>query len=137
MSDGYDAGTMRVFAGALLAMIAAGPNVPGADGLAVTMTARPLAASCAVRSTATITAYDASTPHGITYRFARSDGSFSPLGRVALSGDGAVAQSVTDTWTPRGTNAWTALEIVTPHRVRSAHVAVTSRCARGVVAATR
>ncbi|MBV8300099.1 MAG: hypothetical protein JO083_11205, partial [Candidatus Eremiobacteraeota bacterium] len=99
---------MRVFAGALLAVLAAGPDPSGAGNIAVTLDARPLARSCAVVSTATIVAYDASTPHEVSYRFVRSDGSVSRTGTLAVAGDGAVAQAVRDTWTPRGTAPWVA-----------------------------
>ena len=137
ISDAYDADTMRVFAGALLALLATGPNLPGSGGLAVTMAARPLSGSCAVASTATITAYDASAPREIAYRFVRSDGTVSPTGHLAFAGDGVVAQSVADTWKPHGAAPWTELEIVAPHHVRSERIAVSSRCARRVAATTR
>ncbi|MBV8748153.1 MAG: hypothetical protein JO103_00405 [Candidatus Eremiobacteraeota bacterium] len=88
-------------------------------------------------STATIVAYDATAAREVAYRFIRSDGTSSPTGRIALHGEGAVAQSVRDTWTPRGTSAWVSLEIVAPQRMRSRRVAVSSRCARRMIAATR
>jgi hypothetical protein len=125
---------MRVFAGALLAVLAAGPNLSEAANLAVTLDARPLAGSCAVVSTATIVAYDARTPHDVAYRFVRSDGSVSRTGKLAVAGDGAVAQSVRDTWIPHGTAPWVALEIVAPERIRSPRRTVTSRCSRGDIA---
>ncbi|MEA2720302.1 MAG: hypothetical protein QOJ39_2166 [Candidatus Eremiobacteraeota bacterium] len=128
---------MRVLAGALLALLATGPNLAGAGSLAVTMAARPLAGSCAVASTATITAYDASAPREVAYRFVRSDGTVSRTGHLAFSGDGAIAQSVRDEWKPQGAAPWVALEIVAPQPVRSQHLAVTSRCPRRVAAATR
>lgn len=128
---------MRVLAGALLAALAAGPVSPAPDELAVTLDARPAPRSCAVVSRATITAYDASAARAVSFRFVRSDGSVSRTGRLAFSGEGAVAQSVADAWTPRGTAPWVALEILAPHRVRSQRLHVSSRCARGVVAATR
>jgi hypothetical protein len=128
---------MRVLAGALLAAIATGPVSPASDQLAVTLDAQPSARSCAVVSRATIVAYDASAARSVSYRFVRSDGSVSRTGRLAFSGEGAVAQSVADTWTPRGSAPWVALEIVAPQRVRSQRLRVASRCARGVVAATR
>ena len=127
---------MRVFAGAFLALLAAGSNPAGAGSIAVTLDARPLAGSCAVVSTATIVAYDASTPHDVAYRFVRSDGSVSRTGTLAVAGDGAVAQSVRDTWTPRGTAPWVALEIVSPERLRSPRHAVAARCAHGEIAAS-
>lgn len=135
--DVYDADTMRVFAGALLAVLATGPNLPGSAGLAVTMAARPLSGSCGVTTTATITAYDANAPREVAYRFVRSDGSVSATGRLAFGGDGVVAQSVADTWKPHGTAPWTQLEIVAPRHVRSERIAVTSRCPRRVAATTR
>ena len=50
---------MRVFAGAFLAMLATGPTLPGpAAGIGMTLDAHP-AARCAVTTTATIVAYDA------------------------------------------------------------------------------
>ncbi|GEM_PF-1745143 len=128
---------MRVFAGALLAVLAAGPNLPGSGGLAVTMTAHPLAHGCAVASTATITAYDAAAPREVAYRFVRSDGSVSRTGYLAFSGDGAVAQSVRDQWKPHGVAPWVSLEIVAPEHVRSQRIAVVSRCPRPLVADTR
>jgi hypothetical protein len=125
---------MRVFAGALLAVLAAGPNLSEAGNLAVTLDARPLAGSCAVVSTATIVAYDARIPHDVAYRFVRSDGTVSRTGKLAVAGDGAVAQSVRDTWTPRGTAPWVALEILAPERLRSPRHAVAARCARNDIA---
>jgi hypothetical protein len=127
---------MRVFASALLAVLATGPGLAEQGGLAVTLAAHPVTRSCAVASMATIVAYDANVPHDVSYRFVRSDGSASPVGRVSFGGDGAVAQSVRDTWTPRGTTPWVALEIVAPERVRSQRLRVTSRCPASVVAAT-
>ena len=127
---------MRVFAGALLAVLVAGPDLAAAGNIAVTLEARPLAGSCAVVSTATIVAYDARTPHDVAYRFVRSDGSVSRTGTLSVAGDGAVAQAVHDTWTPRGTAPWVALEIVSPERLRSPRRAVTARCARGEIAAS-
>lgn len=137
MGGGYDAGTMRVFAGALLAVLATGPNVPGSASVAVTLTARPAPAhACAVVSTATIVAYDASTARELTYRFVRSDGTTSRTARLALAGEGAVAQSVRDEWTPRGASPWVVLEVVAPERMRSQRVSVTPRCPRRVLATT-
>ena len=127
---------MRVLAGALLALLATGPNLAGSGGLAVTIAAQPLAGSCAVASTATITAYDAGA-HDVAYRFVRSDGTASRAGRLIFSGDGAVAQSVRDDWKPHGAAAWVELEITAPRHVRSQRIAVTSRCPRRVAAATR
>jgi hypothetical protein len=127
---------MRVFAGALLAVLAAGPDLSGPGNLAVTLDMRPLAGSCAVVSTATIVAYDARVPHEVAYRFVRSDGSVSRTGKLAVAGDGAVAQSVRDTWTPHGTAPWVALEIISPERLRSPKRAVATRCTRGELAAS-
>jgi hypothetical protein len=129
---------MRVLAGALLAMLATGPNLPGTGNVAVTLAAAPGAArSCAVVSTATVVAYDATAVRELTYRFVRSDGTASRSARLTFAGEGAVAQSVRDEWTPRGSAPWVALEITAPERMRSQRLAVTPRCARGVVAATR
>ena len=129
---------MRVFVGALLAVLAAGPAPAGTGDLAVTLDARPVAASCAVVTTATIVAYDARAQHDVTYRFVRSDGTASRTGTLTLAGDGAVAQAVRDTWTPRGTSPWVALEIVSPQRIRSPHHAIASRrCVHRDIAATR
>ena len=127
---------MRVLAGALLAALAAGPNLPVAGNLAATLATHRIAGSCAVVSTATIVAYDAAAGRDVTYRFVRSDGSVSAPGRLSFSGGGALAQSVRDRWTPRGAAPWVALEITSPERVRSPRIAVASRCARGVVAAS-
>jgi hypothetical protein len=137
MCRGYDAGTMRVLAGALLAALAPGPALPAAGQLAVTLDAHRLAGTCAVISRANIVAYDASAGHVVTYRFVRSDGSVSRTGRLAFSGEGAVAQSVADRWTPRGASPWVALELLAPERIRSRRVRVSAPCARGVLAATR
>jgi hypothetical protein len=127
---------MRVLAGAFLAMLATGPNLPGPGaGIAMTLDARP-AARCAVITTATIVAYDASAQPSIAYRFVRSDGTVSPTGHLAFAGDGAVAQSVRDTWTPHGTAPWIALEVTSPQRIRSPHHAVAQRCPRPLLAAT-
>jgi len=129
---------MRVLAGALLAMLATGPDALGSGTLAVTVDSRPLAGSCAVLSRATIVAYDAHSRRDVSYRFVRSDGSISPTGRIAFSGDGAVAQSVADRWTPRGRNPWVAIEILAPERMQSQHVAAVTRCpAARDLAATR
>jgi hypothetical protein len=127
---------MRVFASALLAVLATGPGLAEQGGLAVTLAAHPVTRSCAVASTATIVAYDAKVPHDVSYRFVRSDGSASPIGRVSFAGDGAVAQSVRDTWTPRGKAPWVALEIVAPERVRSQRLRVASHCPGRVLATT-
>lgn len=128
---------MRVLAGALLAVLATGPNLSGSGGLAVTMASRQLSGGCTVASTATITAYDASAPREIAYRFVRSDGTVSPTGRLAFAGDGVVAQSVADTWKPHGVSPWVELEIIAPHHVRSQRIALVSRCPRRVAASTR
>ena len=128
---------MRVFAGALLAVLATGPNPPGTGNVAVTLTAHALGApSCAVVSTATIVAYDASAPRDYAYRFVRSDGTASRTAHLSFAGEGAVAQSVRDQWIPRGASPWVALEITAPERMRSQRIAVTPRCPRRVVAAT-
>jgi hypothetical protein len=127
---------MRVFAGALLAVLATGPGLPGGGDVAVTVAVKPAAYACAVVSTGTIVAYDAQAPREVRYRFVRSDGSVSKTGRLTFSGDGAVAQSVRDQWSPHGASPWVALEIVAPEHVRSQRVAVTARCANGVLAAS-
>jgi hypothetical protein len=128
---------MRVFAGALLAVLATGPNVPGPANVAVTLSARPSPArACAVVSTATIVAYDATATRELTYRFIRSDGTASRAARLSLAGEGAVAQSVRDEWTPRGASPWVALELTAPERMRSQRLAVTPRCPRRVLATT-
>jgi len=88
-------------------------------------------------STATIVAYDAPHSREVAYRFVRSDGTVSRTERLALAGEGAVAQSVRDRWTPRGAAPWIALEIIAPERVRSQRVAVAQRCTRGQLAASR
>jgi hypothetical protein len=127
---------MRVLAGAFLAMLATGPTLPGAaGGIAMTLDAQP-SARCAVTTTATIVAYDATTQPNVSYRFVRSDGTVSQTGRLAFAGTGAVAQSVRDTWNPHGTAPWIALEVVAPQHVRSAHHAVAQRCSRRLLAAT-
>jgi hypothetical protein len=127
---------MRVVVGAFLAMLATGPTLPGPGaGLAVTLDAHP-AARCAVTATATIVAYDATVQRSVAYRFVRSDGTVSPTGHLTFAGDGAVAQSVRDTWTPHGTSPWIALEVTAPQRTRSAHHAVAQRCPRRLLAAT-
>jgi hypothetical protein len=128
---------MRVLAGALLATLAAGPGIPGHGDLAMTVAVHAAAAhACAVVSTATIVAYDASKAPNVTYRFVRSDGTASRTGRLAFAGDGAAAQSVRDEWTPHGTAPWIALEITAPQRIRSNRVAVAPRCSAAVLAAT-
>jgi hypothetical protein len=127
---------MRVVVGAFLAMLATGPTLPGpAAGLAMTLDARP-AAHCTVVATATIVAYDAAVQRNVSYRFLRSDGTVSPTGRLAFAGDGAVAQSVRDTWTPRGTSPWIAFEVTAPQHIRWQRHAVTQRCPRPLLAAT-
>lgn len=123
---------MRVLAAAVLAASVNGH--PGGDTLAVTIDAHRLAHSCTVASTATIVAFDAGTARVVSYRFVRSDGSVSRVGRLALAGDGAVAQSVSDRWTPRDAAPWVAFEIVTPERIRSAHAPVTPRCSHALAA---
>ena len=136
MRRGYDDRTMRVLAGAFLAMIAAGPTLPGpGGGIGMTLDAHP-AARCTVITTATIVAYDTTAQRDIAYRFVRSDGTVSPTGHLAYAGDGAVAQSVRDTWTPHGTAPWIALEITSPQRIRSPRHAVAQRCPRPLLAAT-
>ncbi len=127
---------MRVVTGAFLAVLAAGPTLPGpATGLAVTLDAHP-GARCTMIATATIVAYDAIAQRSVSYRFVRSDGTVSPVGRLAFSGEGAVAQSVRDTWTPRGTSPWVALEVTSPQRIRYPRHAVAQRCTRRLLAAT-
>jgi hypothetical protein len=123
---------MHVLAGVLLAALSADPG-----DLAITLGARPVARSCAIESTATIVAYDAIAAQEIAYRFVHSDGTVSAPGKIAIVGDGAVAQSVRDRWTPHGTGPWVALEIVAPTHLRSRPLAVTARCAHRVVAVTR
>ena len=118
---------MRVFAGALLAVLATGP-VPGHGDLAVTLAAHASVRPCAVLTTATIVAYEAAAVRDVRYHFVRSDGTLSRTGRLALAGDGAVAQSVTDEWTPHGASPWVVLEIVAPEHVRSHRIAVAPRC---------
>ncbi|MDB5027714.1 MAG: hypothetical protein JWO66_1403 [Candidatus Eremiobacteraeota bacterium] len=127
---------MRVLAGALLAMLTSGPDLAVTGQVAVTLHAQPLARSCAVVSTATIVAYDARTPHEVVYRFVRSDGTTSRTQRIAFAGEGAVAQSVRDTWFPHGAKPWVALEIVAPQRFTSQQIAVAPVCVRRVAAAT-
>jgi hypothetical protein len=126
--------TMRVLAVALLATLSNDFHQVSED-LAVTIDARPIAGSCSVASTATIVAFDASSTRIVTYRFVRSDGTTSRSGRVALHGDGAVAQSVRDTWNPHGASPWVALEVIAPEHVRSSRLAVTRRCGAGALAA--
>jgi hypothetical protein len=127
---------MRVVAGAFLAMLATGPTLPGpAAGIAVTLDAHP-AARCAVTTTATIVAYDATAQRNVTYRFVHSDGTMSPAGHLAYAGSGAIAQSVRDTWTPHGAAPWIALEVTAPQRIRSPRHALAQRCPRRLLAAT-
>jgi hypothetical protein len=126
---------MRVLAGALLAVMATGPAPSGAVSLGVTLAARALASSsCAVVSTATIVTYDASAARDVTYRFIRSDGTSSRTAHVTFAGEGTLAQSVRDEWTPRGAAPWVALEITAPDHIRSQRVAIAPRCSRPVVA---
>jgi hypothetical protein len=127
---------MRVLAGALLAMLATGPDARGSGTLAVTLDARPLAGSCAIVSRATIVAYEPRGRRDVSYRFVRSDGTVSKTGRLAFSGDGAIAQSVADRWTPHGRSPWVALEILAPERVRQ-RVAAPTHCTARALAATR
>jgi hypothetical protein len=127
---------MRVFAGALLAVITTGPQLAASGNLAVTLNAQPQPRSCAVVSIATIVAYDAPRSRDVAYRFVRSDGTVSRTERLAFAGDGAVAQSVRDRWTPHGAAPWIALEIVAPERLRSQRLAVAQRCSHGQLAAT-
>ncbi len=124
---------MRVFA-ALLVVLATGSTAAATD-VAATMDARPVARGCALTSGATIVAYDARGAREVFYRFVRSDGSASRIGRVAFEGDGAVAQAVRDTWTPRGAAPWVALEIVSPGHLRTARLALTPPCRHGTIAA--
>ena len=126
---------MRVFAGALLAMLATGPAPSAAGSVAVTLAARPLAAHpCAIVGTATIVAYDATATRDVTYRFIRSDGTASRTAHLTFAGEGTLAQSVRDEWTPRGASPWIALEITSPDHIRSQRVAIAPRCSRPVIA---
>jgi len=118
---------MRVLAGLLLAVLVTA-SLPGHGDLAVTLALRP-AHACTVIGTAAIVSYGGSVSREVGYRFVHSDGSAGPSGRLAFAGHGALAQSVSDEWTPRGRAPWMALEIVTPKRVRSPQVAA-SPCAR-------
>lgn len=129
--------TMSVLAGALAAILVTGPDLRGAGSLAVSLETRPVPRSCAVVSTATIVAYDAAAPHSIAYRFVHSDGTVSPSGRLTFTGEGALAQSVRDEWTPHGASPWVVLEIAAPERLRSHRSAAAPRCPRRIVAATR
>ena len=125
---------MRALAAAAVAVLLTGPaSAQGAD-IAVTVGAHMVAGSCAVLATATITAYDTARTHDIVYHFVRSDGSASAPGHLGFSGGGAVAQSVVDTWMPRGADAWIALEITSPQKTRTRNVPVVSHCAHRVVA---
>jgi hypothetical protein len=124
---------MRVVVVAFLAAFAGGPPLADAS-LAVSIDARPIARSCSIASTGTIVAFDAGTTGIVTYRFVHSDGTFSTTGRLAFDGDGAVAQSVRDTWTPHGPAPWVALEVLAPHHVRSARVPLTP-CRAAITAA--
>ena len=128
---------MRVLAGALLAVLATGPDLHGSGSLAVTLDAHAPARSCMVASTATIVAYDATAQRDVSYRFVRSDGTVSRTGHLAFAGSGAVAQSVRDEWKPHGRAPWVALEITAPERMRSNRVAVVARCPRPIVADNR
>lgn len=128
---------MRVFASALLALLASGPDFSGRGELAVTIGASSLPGSCVVTSSATIVAYDARTAREVVYHFTHSDGSVSGSGRLAFSGNGAAAQSVRDTWTPRGKHPWVAVDITQPERVRSRRVMLSPPCERGIVATVR
>lgn len=127
---------MQLALGALLAVMTTGSTHGAGADLAVSLAAAPVAGSCAIVSTATIVSFDTTATREITYRFVRSDGTVSPIGRLALAGDGAVAQSVRDAWTPRGAAPWVALEIVAPRRIRSGRLVLTqpSRCAHVVAA---
>jgi hypothetical protein len=127
---------MRVLAVALLVALATGFH-PATGDLAVTVEARPIARSCSIASTGTIVTYDAGVAHAVTYRFVRSDGSVSPTGRVWIGGDGAVAQSVRNVWTPKGPTPWVAFEVTSPEHVRSTHAPVTAPCPRTALAAAR
>jgi hypothetical protein len=125
---------MPVVAGALLAMLVTG-SLPAAGGLGVTLETHPRPHSCAVVSTATIVAYDAGTRRAVAYRFVHSDGSNSANGRLTFAGEGALAQSVRDEWTPRGASSWVALEITAPERLRTQRSAAKPHCPRRIVAA--
>ena len=124
---------MRLMVGVLLAVLVTGSAYADRGSIAVTIAGSPIAGSCAVRATATVIAYDAASSREVTYRFVRSDGSASAVGRLTLAGTGAVAQSVSDRWTPRGPSPWVALEVLGDDRVRSPHLAV-ARCAHGDLA---
>ena len=128
---------MRAFAVALLAVLASGPAPASPGNFAVTVATRAVAGSCAVVSTGTIVAYDASASRAVAYRFVHSDGTVSPSGRLTFAGEGALAQSVRDEWTPRGASSWVVLEITAPERVRSQRIAARPHCPRRIVAATR
>lgn len=127
---------IRILAAALLLGLSTGARAATGD-LAVTLDARPLAGSCAVASTATVVAYDAGASHAVTYRFVHGDGTITPPGRLWVGGDGTVAQSVSDVWTPKGTARWVVFEILAPEHIRSRQIPVTVRCAHAAIAAAR
>lgn len=119
---------MRVPAGLLLAVLLAGAAPAASRSVAVSLTSQPVPGSCAVLSTATIVTFDLPAAHQVRYRFVRSDGSVSPVATVALGGDGAVARSVEDRWTPRGAKPWVALEVLGSRSLRSAHSPIAAPC---------
>lgn len=123
---------MRWLIGGMLAVLMAGPAsafTDGDAGVAASLAAVP--AGCAVTTTATIVAYDLARTRTIAYRFVRSDGSASTGGSMRFAGaGGAAAQSVSDTWVPRGATPWVALEISGGANFRSRNVSVGTRCAR-------
>lgn len=125
---------MRFAAGLLLAVLLAGAAPAAPAAVAVRLASRPVPGSCAVLSTATIVGYDLPPAQRVRYRFVRSDGSLSPPATLALGGDGAVARSVVDRWTPRGAAPWIAVEILTPQRTRSARLTVTPHCTPPAIA---
>ena len=125
---------MRLLVGVVLAVLVTGSAFADRGAVAVTIAGTPVAGSCAVRAAATVVAYDAASTREIAYRFVRSDGSTSRIGRLTLAGTGAVAQSVSDRWIPRGSAPWIALEVVNGEHVRSPRLAV-APCAHGDLAA--
>lgn len=127
---------MRVLVGALLAALGMGSQPPASGNLAVTLEARTEKTRCSVVSTATIVTYDALRSREVAFRFVRSDGSVSPIQRLAFAGEGAIAQSVRDRWISHGAKPWVALEVVSPERFRSPRAAV-PRCAPGELAVRR
>jgi len=118
------------FAAALLGWAPVEPS-----DVAVSLAAQPVANSCAVTATATIVAYDTARVRDVAYRFVHSDGTATKVAHLGFGGSsGAVAQSVSDTWRPRGGAPWVGLEITAPGHLRSRNVPAASRCPRGLVA---